>query len=173
MHESVMTWVEAKVKQYDLNKSSIKVLEIGSLNVNGSARTLLDKTNYWGIDFIAGPGVDEVVTPTTNTWASPQYDLIVSTEALEHDPRPHITFKYAYTNLKAQGLLLLTTRGFGYSFHGRDDAREGDGVPQDPWYDYWRFSKDAIQLLCHDAQLNPLELIDDPDYSGLFLVAQK
>jgi len=177
MHESVMRWLQAKVKQYDLNRPNIKVLEIGSYNVNGSARSLLDQTDYWGIDFVAGPGVDEVldkawgIKDINQRWH--QYDLIISTEQLEHDPMPWVTISSFYGLLKPKGLALVTARGFSLGRNNQVITCYGYHA-EAHFKDYWRFSQDGVRALCDLAMLRIKELVMDSDLNspGFFLVAQ-
>ena len=67
-----------------------KVLEIGSKNVNGSLRPiierLLDPKEYIGIDIEEGKGVDLVlpVEKLTNIFKEETFDVIICTEVIEH-----------------------------------------------------------------------------------------
>lgn len=84
------------------------VLEIGSHDVNGSVRPLFPAAHrYHGIDLAPGPGVDEVADAAT--WREEAaFDVVVSTEVLEHAPRWVDVVANAWASLAPGGTLLLT-----------------------------------------------------------------
>jgi hypothetical protein len=84
------------------------VLEIGSLDINGSVRALFGAgVDYHGLDVVDGPGVDEVGDAAT--WrASRGYELVVSTEVLEHAPRWRDILTNAWDAVAPGGRLLAT-----------------------------------------------------------------
>src|SRR5688500_18941281 len=59
-------------------------LEVGALDVNGSIRHFFGWAEvYDGLDIVDGPGVD--IVADARTWIPPgTYDVVVSTEVLEH-----------------------------------------------------------------------------------------
>lgn len=140
------------------------VLEVGSLDVNGSIRRVVEgfgPRKYTGVDIRSGPGVDEVVSveDLLSTFGPETFDLVLSTEMLEHVP----DWKSAVRNLKGVlrpgGTLLLTTRSQGFRFHGYP-------------YDFWRFSREDLANIFSDFDVKALE--KDWDTSpGVFLVATK
>lgn len=81
MHAEAYQYVQSVVAQ--METSGKRVLEVGAYNVNGSVRPLFAGAHYHGIDVRAGPGVDEVVDVLEYT-PTKKYDIIVTTEMLEH-----------------------------------------------------------------------------------------
>jgi len=156
MHESVKAYVKELVEKHGL--ATLNTLEIGSRNINGSPREFFSGP-YYGIDMIAGPGVDEVINAHDLFWKD-KYEVILCCEVLEHDDAFWITMKNIGHLLAPGGHLILTTRGIGFPFH------EYPG-------DYWRFTKDAGTLLAKLAGLESHEVIDDPQASGIFLYGRK
>ena len=61
-----------------------RVAEIGSRNVNGSVRYLIDARRYVGVDLREGPGVDIVADGATWDGDGYKYDAVVCCEVLEH-----------------------------------------------------------------------------------------
>lgn len=95
-----------------------RVLEIGSVNINGSARDLcVGAAAYVGIDKEAGPGVD-VVTDARDYVADELFDLVICNEVLEHDPRPGEIVQTAWRALRPGGILILTCAGTNRKPHG-------------------------------------------------------
>ena len=65
--------------------SKKRVLDIGSLDINGNNRFLLDQCNYIGLDVGEGSNVDVVKVAHLYDAPNEQFDLIISTEVFEHD----------------------------------------------------------------------------------------
>jgi len=112
-------------------QKSAKILEVGSRNVNGSMRDVLSEraSEYVGIDLFDGPGVDMVcdVAALTDSFANQSFDLVVSTEMLEHCLAWQDALFKMVSVLRPDGLLLITTRSPGFELHDYPS-------------DHWRFS---------------------------------
>jgi len=95
-----------------------KVLEIGSLNINGSVRTFFNEVDYTGIDVAEGLGVDLV--SKGEDFASPanSFDVIISCECMEHNPMYEKTWLNMLRLLKNDGLIIMTCATFGRAQHG-------------------------------------------------------
>lgn len=164
MHESVL-----KFGHDTLTPAMVmgkRVLEVGSYNVNGSLRSHVQSmkpAQYLGIDLQNGPGVDYAVdfcamTPqrVKDLWPEP-FDLVISTEMLEHAEDWRAAINNMKSVLKPGGWLLLTTRGVGFPRHGYPS-------------DYWRFDCKDMQRIFADCKLRT---ITDPQVPGVFVLAQK
>lgn len=154
MHGQVNLFIEEVKKKYPHFFKEKKVLEVGSLDINGSIRPYFENCDYTGLDLGEGKGVD-IVGPihehhigTLDTgqiiyWA---YDVIVSTEMLEHDVHWKESLVSMYNNLKPGGLLILTCAGPNRHEHGTKRT-----TPQDSPFttDYYRniSMKDFMEVL--------------------------
>jgi SAM-dependent methyltransferase len=145
------------------NVAEKTVIEIGSRNVNGSLRPhllSLSPSAYVGIDICRGSGVDILcdVKNVLEVFGIERFDIVLSTEMLEHVA----DWRTAISNMKhickPGGLVLLTTRSPGFPRHDYPN-------------DYWRFSIDDMQRIF--ADMNILDLESDPSEPGVFLLAQK
>lgn len=139
------------------------VLEVGSLDVNGSLRPVaLDRgaSRYVGVDLQAGPGVDIVCRAERliEQFGSNAFDLVISTELLEHAEPWRLVIHHLKTVVKPQGLLLITTRSIGFPYHGYP-------------HDHWRFQLEDFRAIFSDWEIETLE--SDPRDPGVFLVARK
>lgn len=83
-----------------------RVLEVGSLDVNGSVRRFFDGCEYTGLDIVDGPGVD--VARLAHTYKAKPFEVVISCEMLEHDPHWAKTLR-AMARLTAPGGLLVVT----------------------------------------------------------------
>lgn len=97
------------------------VCDVGSLNINGSNEYLfgLWSTNYTGVDIVAGKNVD--VVSKAHVYLSNKkniFDVVISTECLEHDSDFDNTIWSMYYAVKTGGLLLITAAGEGRAEHG-------------------------------------------------------
>ena len=91
------------------------VLEVGSMDVNGSNRPFFTDGSYLGIDICPGKGVDQVCY----VWdVDGQFDVVLSTECLEHDPTWPRTVATMASKVRPGGLLLITCAGTGHGEHG-------------------------------------------------------
>ena len=62
------------------------VLEVGSLNINGSIRPFFEQCIYVGVDLGAGTDVDVVARGEDLTNADSSFDVVASCECFEHNP---------------------------------------------------------------------------------------
>jgi SAM-dependent methyltransferase len=141
------------------------VLEVGSRIVQGEGMSLrphierLRPAAYLGVDIAEGLGVDEMVSvyDLADRFGEEAFDLVVSTEVVEHLR----DWRSAFHNLKAVlrdgGTLLLTTRSPGFAYHG--------------WpHDYWRYTQDDMRAILADMEIQALE--NDPT-PGVLVKARK
>lgn len=162
MHESVMEWTGHIVDMFQLDDPLIDVLEIGSLNVNGSVRDHFKNVEtYIGIDMEAGPGVDIIASSHNIPIADEDIDLIMCCEMLEHDSDPTATFREIGRVLRPAGAVILTARAGDFPFHHPPD--------------YWRFTHDDIHCLAFVAGLDVTFVGDDPmpTHPGVFALLSK
>lgn len=111
--------------------AGLDVLEIGSVNINGSARDLCGGARwYLGIDPEAGPGVD-LVTDAAGYDGACAFDLVICNEVLEHTPDPASVIACAARALRPGGHLILTCASTGRKPHG---ARGGEHPPTGEHY---------------------------------------
>lgn len=163
MHASVLQWVAEKITQHNL-RASPRVLDVGGRDVNGTCRTLFSGGLYLSSDAVAGPGVDLVghAVDLPSLLPGQTFDVVVSTEMLEHDPAPWLSMPAMGAMLRPGGLLLVTARGNGFPYHVND----GFG-------DHWRFMATGMQKMVELAQCEALEVTEDPEASGLFGLGRK
>lgn len=127
MHPGAYDWLAGHIG----DTAKLHILEIGSRDVNGSPRTLCDgATEYIGIDQRPGRGVDEVVDAAKYDGKG-AFDLVISSEALEHAPNPQEIIACAHRALKTGGRLLITAAAPERAPHSCDGSPV---VPDDEHY---------------------------------------
>jgi SAM-dependent methyltransferase len=145
--------VKAKLPEHFVGK---RVLDVGSLDINGNNRFLFENCSYFGIDVGEGKNVDKVCKAHELDSPDGSYDTIISTECFEHDQHYALSLQNIVRMLTPGGLFLFTCATEGRPEHGtrRTDpnsapllAAHGD------WFDYYKnlTEKDIRQVLHVDA----------------------
>jgi SAM-dependent methyltransferase len=114
MHAEAWSWIAA-------NRPPIagRVLDMGSREAGtGRVREIFpDATEYVGIDYQEGPGVDIVADIADSSSPAPEwlpenhFDVVVCAEVLEHAAFPGRILSNALYGLRRGGILLLTAAG--------------------------------------------------------------
>ncbi len=146
MHLSSYQHMTALVARYLKSDQNIKVIDIGSYDVNGSYRTLFNRPawSYVGIDLSEGPGVDVVLkTPYTFPLPTASVDLVVSGQAFEHVEYFWETWLEMLRVLRPGGKIFLIAPSRGPEHR----------YPQD----CWRFYPDGYRAL---ARYGGCELVE-------------
>jgi len=110
-----------------------KVLEIGSLDVNGGLRDILD---IYGVDMRKGPGVDLVspVQDLHNHFKTGHFDGCVSAGTIEHIEDWRGFVRVTWDLVKEGGYLVLTIASLQKKRHAYPD-------------DYWRMTEEQIRTI--------------------------
>jgi len=160
-HRSVHGFFSAELHPSEV--AGRRVLEVGSRDVNGTVRpflTSLGARDYVGVDMEPGPGVDRLcdVADLAKEFASDPFEVVVTTEMLEHVRNWRIAIGNLKRVVAPGGLLVITTRSFGFPYHGFPG-------------DYWRYELDDMQWIFRDFQI--LSLVPDPEAHGVFLKGRR
>lgn len=131
--------VKSKYPDFFKNKN---VLDIGSLDINGSNKVLFDNCNYFGLDVGEGNNVD--VVSVGHLYDAPDnfFDVVITTEVFEHDMFYTETITNIIRMLKPGGLFLFTCASTGRPEHGT--RRLGEyAAPlliqiSEEWADYYK-----------------------------------
>lgn len=176
MHESVMHWCRDRIASMERRwQMPMAVLDVGSLDVNGSTRPLVEHlaSEYVGIDIREGPGVDIVMdADDLSLRFGERFDLVLCTEMLEHARTPIGTLEQIAHVLVPGGTLLLTARGVATdrcADVGRPHAFGEHGEP----HDYWRFMPQSFAMMFELVGLTTVEVTEDPQAPGWFGAARK
>jgi SAM-dependent methyltransferase len=103
---------------YPASFDGARVLEVGSLDINGSVRELFSKCDYTGVDLQLGPGVDLAVQGQLVEFASGHFDTSISAECLEHNPFWRETVANMLRMTRPGGLVMISCATTGRLEHG-------------------------------------------------------
>ena len=95
-----------------------KVVEIGSLDINGSVRGFFQGGFYVGVDVGPGPGVDVVCEGQNYPGADASFDVVISCECMEHNPHWKETWHNMLRLCRPGGLVIMTCATTGRPEHG-------------------------------------------------------
>lgn len=112
------------------------VLDVGSLDVNGTYRPLVEGRGwaYTGLDLVAGKNVDVVAAePYRYPFVDSSFDIVISGSTAEHVAMPWLWIPELARLLRPGGMLAVITH-HRFALHR---------YPQD----YWRFMPDGLELL--------------------------
>jgi len=146
MHMESYQEMARLVRTYLKPEHSLRILDVGSYDVNGSYRPIFDRPgwHYAGADVAPGPNVD-VVLREPYRWDLPDagYDVVISGQAFEHIQFFWLTWLEMVRVLKPGGLIFLLAPGSG---------------PEHRYpVDCWRFYRDGMRALGDYGDVEVLE----------------
>jgi SAM-dependent methyltransferase len=150
----------------NLTKKEIKgkkIIEVGSYNVNGSLRPIIESMNpleYVGVDIERGTGVDIVCNAENivEKFGEEAFDVVISTELLEHIKDWRKVISNLKNICKTNGVILITTRSYGFGHHAYP-------------YDFWRYELGDMEEIFSDCKILILE--KDSQAPGVFVKIKK
>ncbi len=116
MHKSTYKRMNYLVHYYETyllnNQENVKVLDVGSYDVNGSYKEIFNTSKYiyTGLDVCEGPNVS-IVPKDPYCWdeiKDQSYDLVISGQAFEHIEFPWLTIKEIARILRPSGFCIIT-----------------------------------------------------------------
>lgn len=147
MHaESMKSMTDALENIREKVPPQARVLDVGSYDVNGTYRPLVEGLgwSYVGCDIQPGPNVDVVSDSPSGLPFCEEFDVVISGQMLEHSEDPQEIVLAMARALRPGGYLVINTH------HSFAEHR----FPAD----YWRFMQDGLLLLFVRTQL--LEALD-------------
>jgi len=139
MHKSAYDNINKYTEKYlkDLEGKGAKILDVGSMDVNGTLKPIFNKPGweYVGVDIAKGKNVNVVLAdPYKYPFQDDHFDAAVSSSCFEHDEMFWLTFKEVVRVVKSGGYFFLA-------------APFKDGIHRVP-VDCWRFLPDGYKALC-------------------------
>lgn len=150
MHQSSLEHVGRLVGTYLRGKRDLRILDIGSYDVNGSYKQFFDQPgwHYTGVDLAPGPNVDLVLSsPYRFPVKSHSVDVIVSGQAFEHIEYFWLSWLEMARMVRPGGLVFLLAPSRGYEHRHPQDC--------------WRFYPDSYRALARYVDMELLEVNTD------------
>ena len=112
-----------------------RVLEVGSLNINGSVRDFfVNSEEYVGCDLGEGRGVDIVCAGHELPYVDGYFDIAISCECFEHDKNWRKTFSKMVDLVKVGGLVIFSCATTGRQEHGTTRTSPADAPFTNDYY---------------------------------------
>lgn len=132
-HEAQIKYLLQVKSKFPERFINCRVLDIGSLDLNGNNRYLFDNYKYLGVDIGYGENVDLVCRGHEVNDAH-GFDVVISTECLEHDEFWHKTLNNMIKLTKANGLMLFSCATTGRPEHGTTRTSPADSPYTNDYY---------------------------------------
>ena len=118
MHYEQTEFVKRALSTLGIPQYGMRVLDVGSLDVNGNNKHFFPGCTYIGIDIGEGNNVD-VVSRAHEYKPDEKFDIVISTECFEHDEYWERSIENIMVNLlKPVGFFIFTCATHGRPEHG-------------------------------------------------------
>lgn len=174
MHYEVIQFIKRVRKEYPHKFRLRKVLEVGSKNINGSPRKYFWFCDYVGVDLSSGKGVDVVMNFTDSgllKLPTFSYDIVISTEVLEHCEKWGMCLRRMYGLLKSGGLMIMTCASEDRLPHGTNE-RHPEASPDTNEY-YRNISKEDFKSVLPPELFDSYVLMNGRDKQDLYFYGIK
>lgn len=153
-----------------------RVLDIGSLDINGGPHTLFDCQEYFGVDLAPGPNVTHVERGQDLTLPSGHFDVAMSSECFEHNPEWRATLANMIRMTRDGGIVVVTAASTGRPEHGTTRSDGGLAAPLavaagQEWYR--NLTAGQVRREVAAAGLDPYLCVTLRDTSDLLLLGLK
>ncbi len=133
-HTQQLAFIGRTKAHFPEHFSGVDVLEVGSLNINGTVRVFFDAKMYIGVDLIPGKDVDLVCAGNELDHPEGLYDTVISTECFEHDRHWKETFANMVRMARPGGLVVFTCASEGRHEHGTTRTSPADSPATNDYY---------------------------------------
>lgn len=131
-------WLKQKFPKYF---NGVKVLDIGSADINGTNKSWFDNCKYIGLDVAPYKNVDVVSVAHEYNALKESFDVVCSTSELEHDMYWDRTLLKMVELLKPEGLMWFVA-GHSMGEHGTRRNNPDDSLTvklnDEKWPDYFK-----------------------------------
>lgn len=172
-HMEQMEFVHKLRRRFPDRFVNKRVLEIGSLDINGTIRTLFNDCAYTGLDVGEGPGVDVVCQGQEYDAPASSYDVVICCEVMEHNPYWKETLANMFRLCAPGGLVIMTCASTGRKEHGTTRTSSVDSpLSIGIGWEYYRnlTAADFHAALDLSESLAPFGFFTDWNSSDLYLV---
>jgi SAM-dependent methyltransferase len=133
-HQQQLDFVQSVKDEFPEYFKGTKVLEVGSLNINGSVRQFFEPEQYIGCDLGEGAGVDIVCQGHELPYPDGSFDVVISCECFEHDKHWAKTFQKMLDLTRKGGLIIFSCATIGRPEHGTTRTSPADAPFTNDYY---------------------------------------
>jgi SAM-dependent methyltransferase len=118
MHETALKFASVFFNTHLRYRTGLTIVDLGSQDISGSIKSVAPPGNkYVGVDFVAGRGVDIVISDPYNLPFDSEFaDVVVSSSCFEHSEFFWLVYNEILRTLKPSGLFYLDVPSNG-PFH--------------------------------------------------------
>ena len=135
-HPEQREFVVGLVERFPEAFNECRVLEIGSLNINGTVRDFFTDCFHLGVDLATGPGVDVIAEGQHLDYPDGDFTTTISAECFEHNPYWVETF--ANMHRMSSYLVVVTCATTGRPEHGTTRSEPTSSPFTTERWDYYR-----------------------------------
>lgn len=138
-HKTQKEWCKKIKNEYPEYFLEKRVLDIGSLDINGTNKDLFENCEYIGLDVIDGKNVD-IISIAHEYKTEELFDVILSTNSLEHDMYFRLTLKKMVDLLKPLGIMFFSV-AHKFKEHGtleKNPEDSGTAQMSEEWANYYK-----------------------------------
>lgn len=106
-----------------------RVLDVGSLDINGGPHTLFTSSEYVGVDLGVGRNVTHVSRGEDLAFIDNLFDVAMSSECFEHNQQWRATLCNMIRMTREGGLIVFSAAGTGRAEHGTTRSDKGFAAP--------------------------------------------
>ena len=133
-HKEQVEFCSSVKAKFPKKFKNVTVCDIGSLDINGNNRYLFENYKYVGVDICPGRNVD-VLSRGHLFNPGIQFDVMITSECLEHDEYWFETLNHiVYKLLKPGGIFIMTCATDGRHEHGTTRTSPQDSPATTDYY---------------------------------------
>ena len=173
-HEKMEKYLQRIKKRYPEHFWRVRVLDCGSLDINGSNKDLWNlECGYTGLDLAPGKNVNIVMPMENADWIDEHFHVVMSTECFEHNPEWKIGLLNMIRMLRPGGLIIVTCAKDPRQEHGTCRfAAEASPFTSDSDY-YQNLTEEDIRSVIDVDEFNFVEFESNNDPGDLYFHAIK
>lgn len=152
-----------------------RVLEIGSLDINGTIRNFFTECDYTGLDIAEGKGVDVVCEGQRFNAPDALFDVVISCEVMEHNPYWKETMNNMIRLTRPSGLVIMSCATLGRREHGTARSKPGSSplTVKDGWNYYRNLTSRDFKRAINLEALAAHKFASNWDSNDLYFVGIK
>ncbi len=167
-------WKDQLKEKFPQFFTKVRILDIGSADINGTNERWFDNCRYIGLDVLPYRNVDVISIAHEYRALPASFDVVCSTSELEHDKCWQLTLKKMVELLKSKGFMWFAAGGPAREEHGTKNNNPLDSLttqlPDPEWNIFYHnlSIQDVRSVLNLDALFDPYVIEYSPDEMTIY-----